>query len=464
MPESFAPYAGDPRSAYENAKFYQRYSVQRLEWMQRTAKGDINAWGDDNAPFEKKDNSISDLPALLLGISRFRVREDGFTRFNSTVFKDKGAGAVSFYDKRKLVMFGEYIPFAEKLEWVYDSLGMAVLGVGQQWESFEVDGVSIAPSICFEDMLPQAMQNQTASLVRQNKSPEVLVNVTNDGWFRGSSMLDHHFACAVFTAVENRRPMLVAANTGISTWVNGNGEVKQNQNGWQQRQLLLNRKPMVVGACGKQSATGPLAYVPFPSFCHCASCGGKGKSNSIDCEGARWPQMPNHEPLWQQREEALLASYATFSSHSRGRVHPEPPHAYRGPFQRDRDRVLHSAAFRRLSGKMQVFTGDMGDYHRTRLTHTQEVASIARTIGRQLRLNEDLIEALALLHDVGHPPYGHCGEDALDRCLEHHGGFSHNAFALQLIQQLETRYTGIPGLNLSYEVLAGQTHRANKGR
>jgi dGTPase len=112
---------------------------------------------------------------------------------------------------------------------------------------------------------------------------------------------------------------------------------------------------------------------------------------------------------------------------------------------------------------MQVFTGDMGDYHRTRLTHTHEVASIARTIGRQLQLNEDLIEALALLHDVGHPPYGHCGEDALHKCLEHHGGFSHNAFAMQLIQDLEVRYTGIPGLNLTYEVLAGQTHRANKG-
>ena len=169
------------------------------------------------------------------------------------------------------------------------------------------------------------------------------------------------------------------------------------------------------------------------------------------------------EPIWQQREQLLLASYATFSAQSKGRIHAEPSHAYRGPFQRDRDRVLHSAAFRRLSGKMQVFTGDMGDYHRTRLTHTHEVASIARTIGRQLRLNEDLIEALALLHDVGHPPYGHCGEDALHKCLEHHGGFSHNAFALQLIQDLEVRYTGIPGLNLTYEVLAGQTHRANKG-
>ena len=96
------------------------------------------------------------------------------------------------------------------------------------------------------------------------------------------------------------------------------------------------------------------------------------------------------------------------SCDSKGREHPEPEHAYRGPFQRDRDRILHSSAYRRLSGKMQVFTGEMGDYHRTRLTHTQEVATIARTIGRALSLNEDLIEALALLHDIGHPPYGHC--------------------------------------------------------
>ena len=117
------------------------------------------------------------------------------------------------------------------------------------------------------------------------------------------------------------------------------------------------------------------------------------------------------------REAALLASYAMHSADSRGRKHAEPEHPYRGPFQRDRDRIVHASAFRRLSGKMQVFTGDMGDYHRTRLTHTHEVASIARTIGRALRLNEDLIEALALFHDIGHPPFGHAGEDALDECL-----------------------------------------------
>lgn len=162
---------------------------------------------------------------------------------------------------------------------------------------------------------------------------------------------------------------------------------------------------------------------------------------------------------WRERENLLLAKYAMFSERSSGRRYTEPLHAFRSPFQRDRDRVLHSAAFRRLSGKMQVFTGDMGDYHRTRLTHTHEVATIARTIGRVLRLNEDLIEALALLHDIGHPPYGHSGEDALAVCLEGHGGFSHNRFALTLAEQLEKRYTTYPGLNLTAEVLMGQNFR-----
>jgi dGTPase len=165
---------------------------------------------------------------------------------------------------------------------------------------------------------------------------------------------------------------------------------------------------------------------------------------------------------WHQREQALLASYATFSRHNVQRVYAENLHPTRGPFERDRDRVLHSAAFRRLSGKMQVFTGEMGDYHRTRLTHTFEVASIARTIGRALRLNEDLIEALALLHDIGHPPFGHCGEDVLDECLADVGGFSHNKFALTLVEELETRYSSYPGLNLSEIVLNAQRFRVTK--
>jgi dGTPase len=167
-------------------------------------------------------------------------------------------------------------------------------------------------------------------------------------------------------------------------------------------------------------------------------------------------------PLVADRESVLLAPYAMSSSQSRGRKHPEAEHPYRGPFQRDRDRIVHSSAFRRLSGKMQVFTGDMGDYHRTRLTHTHEVASIARTIGRALRLNEDLIEALALFHDIGHPPFGHAGEDALDECLTGHGGFSHNRFAITLAEELESRYASFPGLNLTFEVLEGQATRADK--
>jgi dGTPase len=147
---------------------------------------------------------------------------------------------------------------------------------------------------------------------------------------------------------------------------------------------------------------------------------------------------------------------------ARGRRYDEPEHPYRGPFQRDRDRIVHSAAYRRLSGKMQVFTGEMGDYHRTRLTHTHEVASIARTIGRALRLNEDLIEALALFHDIGHPPFGHAGEDALDGCLADHGGFSHNRYALTIAEELEVRYQSFPGLNLTFEVLESQAGRIDK--
>ncbi len=163
-----------------------------------------------------------------------------------------------------------------------------------------------------------------------------------------------------------------------------------------------------------------------------------------------------------EREQLLLARFAMHSADSAGRRHPESEHPYRGPFQRDRDRILHSSAFRRLSGKTQVFTGEMGDYHRTRLTHTFEVASIARTIGRALRLNEDLIEALALFHDIGHPPFGHAGEDALDECLAEFGGFSHNQHALTIAEELESRYHDVPGLNLSLEVLESQTTRIDK--
>ena len=163
-----------------------------------------------------------------------------------------------------------------------------------------------------------------------------------------------------------------------------------------------------------------------------------------------------------EREDVLLAPFAMHSRDSQGRKYSEEDHPYRGPYQRDRDRVLHSAAYRRLADKTQVFTGEMGDYHRTRLTHTLEVASIARTIGRALRLNEDLIEALALLHDIGHPPYGHAGEDALNECLIRWGGFSHNQYGLCLVEELEVRYHEFPGLNLTHEVLRGQVSRVDK--
>jgi dGTPase len=157
-----------------------------------------------------------------------------------------------------------------------------------------------------------------------------------------------------------------------------------------------------------------------------------------------------------------LAPYAMHAADSAGRLHAEPSHAYRNPFQRDRDRIIHSSAFRRLAHKTQVFTGSMGDYHRSRLTHTLEVASIARTVGRTLRLNEDLIESLALAHDIGHPPFGHAGEDVLNECAAGQGGFNHNRQALRIVELLETRYPDFPGLNLSREVLDGQRARADK--
>jgi dGTPase len=162
------------------------------------------------------------------------------------------------------------------------------------------------------------------------------------------------------------------------------------------------------------------------------------------------------------REAGLLAPYAIHSADTAGREHAEQTHPYRGPFQRDRDRIVHSSAFRRMAHKTQVFTGELGDYHRSRLTHTLEVASIARTIGRELRLNEDLIEALALMHDIGHPPFGHAGEAVLAECCRDCGGFNHNQHALRIATLLETRYPEFPGLNLSQEVLLGQRTRAEE--
>src|SRR6266850_1638577 len=143
------------------------------------------------------------------------------------------------------------------------------------------------------------------------------------------------------------------------------------------------------------------------------------------------------------------APYASNPEKSRGRLHKEPEHEMRSPFQRDRDRIIHSTAFRRLKHKTQVFVYHEGDHFRTRLTHSLEVAQIARTLARALGLDEDLAEALALAHDLGHPPFGHAGERALDRCLAGVGGFDHNAQTLRTVTVLERRYAAFDGLNLT---------------
>src|SRR6202167_605542 len=152
---------------------------------------------------------------------------------------------------------------------------------------------------------------------------------------------------------------------------------------------------------------------------------------------------------------AVLAAYACDPAHSRGRLHPEPQSKTRSPFRRDCDRIIHSTAFRRLKHKTQVFVFDEGDHYRTRLTHTLEVAQIARALARALSLDEDLAEALALAHDLGHPPFGHAGERALDECLGACGGFDHNAQTLRVVTALERRYPSFDGLNLTWETLEG---------
>ncbi len=152
----------------------------------------------------------------------------------------------------------------------------------------------------------------------------------------------------------------------------------------------------------------------------------------------------------------MLAPYAVRAEDSRGRRFPEPPHPYRNPFQRDRDRVIHARAFRRLENKTQVFTRRYSDHFRTRLTHTMEVAQISRTIAAQLNLNVDLVEALALVHDIGHPPFGHAGERTLDLLMRQHGEFfDHNLQALRTVEEMELRYAEFHGLNLTFEVREG---------
>ncbi len=158
---------------------------------------------------------------------------------------------------------------------------------------------------------------------------------------------------------------------------------------------------------------------------------------------------------FEAREAAALAPWAMRSRDSRGRRHPDPEHAFRMAFQRDRDRIIHSTAFRRLEYKTQVFVNHEGDYYRTRLTHTMEAAQITRTLARTLLLNEDLAEAVALAHDLGHTPFGHAGEKTLDRLMAPHGGFEHNSQSLRIVDVLEERYASFRGLNLSWELREG---------
>jgi len=158
---------------------------------------------------------------------------------------------------------------------------------------------------------------------------------------------------------------------------------------------------------------------------------------------------------YQAREERLLAPYAVRAGASKGRRHSEPEHPLRSPFERDRDRIIHSSAFRKLEYKTQVFVNHEGDYYRTRLTHTLEASQITRSLARFLHLNEDLAEAVALVHDVGHPPFGHAGEHALQLLMADQGGFEHNRQALRVVEKLESRYPDFAGLNLTWEVREG---------
>lgn len=171
--------------------------------------------------------------------------------------------------------------------------------------------------------------------------------------------------------------------------------------------------------------------------------------------GHRESAAPCTRAELEQRERVVLAPWAQFSAATRGRQHPEPPPEWRTHYQRDRDRVIHSRAFRRLEYKTQVFLNGTGDHLRTRLTHTIEVAAIARNIARALRLNEDLAETIALAHDLGHSPFGHAGEEVLNRLMRRHGGFEHNRQSLRVVECLEQKYPRFPGLNLTWEVREG---------
>jgi len=157
-----------------------------------------------------------------------------------------------------------------------------------------------------------------------------------------------------------------------------------------------------------------------------------------------------------------LAAWAAHESQSRGRIYPDPAHPYRGEYQRDRDRIVHCSAFRRLVYKTQVFVNHEGDLYRTRLTHSLEVAQIGRTVARCLNLNGELVEAIALAHDLGHTPFGHAGQDALHACMKAWGGFEHNLQSLRVVDKLEQRYIGFPGLNLCFETREGILKHCSK--
>jgi dGTPase len=165
--------------------------------------------------------------------------------------------------------------------------------------------------------------------------------------------------------------------------------------------------------------------------------------------------MPRTREELEALERQNLAPYAQLSAETRGRVYKEAPPEWRTQYQRDRDRVIHSRAFRRLEYKTQVFLNGTGDHFRTRLTHTMEVAAVSRNIARALRLNEDLAETIALAHDLGHSPFGHKGETVLNRLMRGHGGFEHNRQSLRIVEELEQKYPLFPGLNLSWEVREG---------
>lgn len=170
--------------------------------------------------------------------------------------------------------------------------------------------------------------------------------------------------------------------------------------------------------------------------------------------------MPCTRLELEQRERQILAPYAQFSANTRGREFKEAPPEWRTEYQRDRDRVIHSRAFRRLEYKTQVFLNGTGDHLRTRLTHTMEVAAISRNVARALRLNEDLTETIALAHDLGHSPFGHKGEAVLDQLMKKHGGFEHNRQSLRVVEMLEQKYPGFPGLNLTWEAREGLVKHA----